>query len=167
MRHAAYHDNLTNLANRAQFALAMFVAEENEDGYALFLIDLDRFKPVNDTHGHAAGDAVLKSTAERLLTVSPPTSTVARLGGDEFAVLIHGAWTAVEADTLADSIVAVLRRPILYECTSLDIGASVGHVRVERGTSGQIAMRRADVAMYHAKKSGRGMAWAAERSRDQ
>lgn len=159
VEYAAMHDGLTGLANRAGFARALADAEAAPAGYSLFLLDLDRFKPVNDLYGHAAGDAVLVATAARLRAAAGPVGTVARIGGDEFALVDPRPASARTADRLAAALVEVVGRPTSFEGRQLRVGASVGHVSVEPGTPGGTALRRADIAMYEAKRAGRAGGW--------
>ena len=156
--HAAYHDGLTGALNRAGFSMALADAEAG-GGFALFLLDLDCFKPVNDLHGHAAGDAVLAAVATRLRAAAGEGASVARLGGDEFAVLAPGRWTGPRADALAARLIAAVREPVEHEGRSLSVGVSLGHALAESGVAGAVAMRRADEAMYAAKRGGRGVRW--------
>lgn len=160
----ARHDALTGLPNRRVFAEALDTAISDascgSDGYAVMLIDLDRFKPVNDINDHAAGDKVLREIATRLDTLCASEETVARLGGDEFGVVFKcGApKTAVEAaSSLADRIIASIRKPISIGDGTVDVGASVGiSICPIDGTDSDTLLRAADMAMYRAKQEGRG-----------
>ncbi|WP_290748811.1 ammonium transporter [Henriciella sp.] len=161
IRHLALHDPLTGLPNRALFnerlrvMIDRTVAEESLS--AVVLIDLDRFKDVNDLHGHAAGDQVLKVTAERIQGLVRHRDTVARLGGDEFAVLQLGLDFANQTEELAFRLVEELNRPItLSGGQKVRIGASVGVAFCPRdGIQSVGLVTRADTALYHAKNSGR------------
>jgi diguanylate cyclase (GGDEF)-like protein/PAS domain S-box-containing protein len=157
LQHQAFHDALTGLANRALFtnrvehALVLRSDGPRPDVAVLFL-DLDDFKGVNDTLGHAAGDTLLRGVGVRLREALSPSYTVARLGGDEFAVLIEdvsGAPSAIEA---AERIVAELERPFELEGREVFVTASVG---IALGTVADDLLRAADVAMYRAKASGK------------
>jgi diguanylate cyclase (GGDEF)-like protein len=129
------------------------LAAEVPRGVALLHIDLDGFKPINDTYGHHAGDVVLVRVAERLRAALPETAVVARLGGDEFAALLPGAGTAT-AGLAADRFRAALAEPIEVDGHRLTIGASIG---VVAGTGGdpEALLRSADEAMYRIKHAAR------------
>jgi diguanylate cyclase (GGDEF)-like protein/PAS domain S-box-containing protein len=157
LRHQAFHDALTGLANRALFtnrvehALVLRSHATRPDVAVLFL-DLDDFKGVNDTLGHAAGDTLLRGVGVRLREALSPSYTVARLGGDEFAVLIEdlaGAPTAIDA---AERLVTALQRPFDIEHREVFVTASVG---IAVGNVADDLLRAADVAMYRAKASGK------------
>ena len=154
-------DSLTALTNRRGFeALGQRLAAGARDGgaFGLLLIDLDRFKPVNDTHGHAVGDAVLREVAARLRRHVRPGDVAARLGGDEFAVLVPGATEDVLAG-LARRIVGAVGRPVATSAGRVEIGASVGAAlwRDADRTLAALA-ERADAALFAVKRDGRG-AW--------
>ena len=156
----ATHDPLTALPNRAllhdRLAEATRHTRRTGSPLALLLLDLDRFKEVNDTLGHAAGDRLLVEVAARLRGVARPSDTVARLGGDEFAVLLPAADAA-----RVDAVVAVLRpaleEPVVLDGHTLSVGASIGSARCpDHGVDGATLLRHADVAMYVAKRGGLG-----------
>ena len=157
--HLAFHDTLTGLPNRAFFNSVvdqMVAACEGEEAFAILLVDLDRFKQVNDTLGHLGGDLLVEQVASRLQALIGPADLVARLGGDEFAILLSDMRSEDEIGTVADSLVAALREPFDVLGTKVFIGASVGIARrmadrVERSE----LMRMADIAMYRAKAEGR------------
>ncbi|MEV0715706.1 EAL domain-containing protein [Asanoa sp. NPDC050611] len=155
--HDAAHDALTGLANRRQLLDQgqRMIAERHADGViALLLLDLNHFKEVNDTLGHAAGDDVLRQVADRLKTAAHAGDLVSRLGGDEFAVLLTGLPAPAIAAHRAERLIAALREPIEVEGMRISIEASGGIATA--ASSGGIAelLRRADVAMYQAKRSG-------------
>lgn len=160
----AYSDPLTGLANRALFKrrLAAMIdgcVLEGRSG-ALLLIDLDRFKEVNDSLGHAAGDELLIRVATELRQDLGPRAFIARLGGDEFAVLAEGSGMSDAALTaLADRLIDKLSGPVdLTEGEAL-VGATIGIARVpEHGAAAETAVRNADLALYMAKEAGRGRA---------
>ena len=158
----AYQDPLTGLANRSRFsamlAAAIDAARPGAGPVAIFVMDLDRFKYVNDTLGHGVGDHVLCRVANRLLSVAPACGCVARLGGDEFAVLLTGAAASKVID-VAKAIVAALEEPVSYEGQPLDVGTSVGIARFpQHGRDAQTLIRNADIAMYVAKRNRTGLA---------
>jgi diguanylate cyclase (GGDEF)-like protein len=156
----ARHDTLTGLANRTLFmeradeALAQI--DDREDGFTVLLLDLDRFKEVNDTLGHAVGDSLLQAVAERLLQLTDDADDVVRLGGDEFAI-IHKTEVGQEgsAITLAESIVATLIKPFELDGRKLSIGTSVGIASAPKdGTDADTLIKNADRALYKAKSDG-------------
>lgn len=157
----AHHDALTGLYNRAAFAeqleRALSFAGRNGSSVALLFLDLDDFKPVNDTFGHDAGDHLLAEVADRLLACVRTEDTVARLGGDEFCVLL--AFTDIEgALRAAERIKACLEEPFVLGAHHLPrLTASVGIVVKESGerTSVERLLNEADAAMYRAKRSGK------------
>jgi diguanylate cyclase (GGDEF)-like protein len=152
----ATHDQLTGLANRRLFH-ARWQKSLGEAGgpTALLYIDLDGFKPVNDTLGHEAGDSVLVEVAERLRRLVRAGDVVARLGGDEFAVILP--WTdSATATVVAERLVAELSEPFAVENRPVSIGASVGAVIAAPNADPEAELRRADTAMYAAKAAGRG-----------
>lgn len=162
VRRLAYFDSLTGLANRALFGQALRDAVKSASApsgdprsqrFAVLLLDLDRFKWVNDTLGHESGDRVLAVAAERLRDALPEGPMVARLGGDEFAVLVSGAQRPVHE--IAERIGAALEPPILIARHTVDVGASIGIAHFpEHGTTPDELMRHADSAMYIAKRHG-------------
>jgi diguanylate cyclase (GGDEF)-like protein len=149
----AEFDDLTGLANRSQFERRLARSCEEESGGFLLLIDLDGFKEVNDSSGHAAGDACLQEAARRLRRVCGSAS-LARIGGDEFAVLLDTRFR-IEATELARRIVAAMAAPIELRRHRFRIGASIGIARTNGCSAGE-AFRRADAALYAAKGGGRG-----------
>ncbi len=158
----AAHDLLTGLPNRALFAdrLAQAVAATRRGGEAtaVFCLDLDRFKEVNDTHGHAAGDLLLQTVAARLAACLWRGETLARLGGDEFAVIQPRARQPGAAEALARRLVAALEQPIDVGGHLASVGVSVGIAVVEPGVEADLSqvMMDADLALYQAKENGRG-----------
>lgn len=160
LAHDAGHDGLTGLSNRTTF-FDKLDDELPQIVYgvrmAVHYVDLDRFKPVNDSFGHQVGDEVLRIVAKRLRAVAGPKSMVARLGGDEFAVLQFGSPTVEAAAALADSIVATLSEPIAVRNAVINVGASVGVAHVPaHGDDAATLVRNADLALYRAKEDGRG-----------
>lgn len=156
----AFHDSLTGLASRALFLdrLQHELAQATRSGnnITLLFVDLDRFKMVNDTLGHTAGDALLVEVAERLRDCLRASDTAARFGGDEFVVLLH-ATSASDAEIVADRIIQAVRRPFSLNGMEIVVDASVGIACSEAGAVGaDDLLRDADVAMYRAKRLGRG-----------
>lgn len=159
----ARHDALTGLPNRRLLATeldsALREVREGSLAYALLLLDLDRFKPVNDLHGHAAGDIVLCEVAERLKRHAGDDDTVARLGGDEFAFIaaVPALDPGMFAMRRAQDILSSIRAPIAIGGMSVAIDASIGIALFEAGTdSTDDLLRAADIAMYRAKRERRG-----------
>lgn len=160
--HMAHHDAVTGLANRVLFserlgkAVAAFDGTP-ETGVAVLYIDLDRFKEVNDTLGHAVGDQLLKAVAERLTACLREGDTVARLGGDEFAVIQIGGGQPDAAVTLATRLIETLAKPFKLGALQVSIGTSIGIALLEGdAVRADALMQRADMALYHAKGHGRG-----------
>ncbi len=154
----AQRDALTGLLNRAGFAQFLDQAIEEGGGarLAVLYVDLDRFKPVNDTHGHPVGDQLLRMVAQRLLALVRPTDAVARLGGDEFALVLTGVREVQYAGVVGDKIVVAIAEPFEVDGgLALRIGASVG-VGFGVGEDGaQELVARADRMLYEAKQGGR------------
>ncbi len=158
----AMHDALTDLPNRTLFAQrlgeALEDAERERTGVAVFLLDLDRFKEVNDTLGHPAGDQLLEIVARRVLSAVRPDDVVARLGGDEFAVLLPGVAGAHDAIEVAGRIRAALAEPFRLEGVLMDVDVSIGIAFAPvHGRDVESLLRRADVAMYVAKGEQTGI----------
>ena len=151
----ARHDTLTGLPNRRLLNEAIRGAVRTGANHAILLVDLDRFKPVNDVHGHAAGDAVLCEAAERIKTALLHGGMVARLGGDEFAVLIrYGA----KSDLMrtAQQIIIALSAPFSWNSAEFEVGATIGLALLpEDGSEPDDLLRCADIAMYRGKREGR------------
>src|SRR4051794_27603722 len=162
LAHQAFHDPVTGLANRALFAErvrhAVARARRDHIGLAIIFIDLDDFKTINDSLGHAAGDEVLLEVGKRLATSIRASDTAARFGGDEFAVLLEGVESAQEAADTAERIHEALGRPLALEQKELVTRASMG-ISVVEGAAAADAdelLRNADAAMYIAKRDGKG-----------
>ncbi|WP_439594960.1 EAL domain-containing protein [Falsiroseomonas sp.] len=159
---AALRDPLTGLGNRPLFeqrleeAIALARGPEGH-AFAVFCLDLDRFKAVNDLLGHAGGDALLREAARRLTASVRAADTVARLGGDEFAVILSGPVTHQEAEALAVRLIEALSAPFEYEGQPVPIRTSVGYALAPAdGLDSDALLRRADNALYAAKNQGRG-----------
>lgn len=164
LAHQAFHDTLTGLANRALFrdrvehALmrAVTAREGHRECLAILFLDLDDFKGVNDTLGHAAGDELLTVVAERLLKATRGFDTVARLGGDEFAVLLEGMHHAADADRVVERVQLMLAAPVTIAGREARMRASLGVAHATGAESADELIRNADVAMYEAKAAGKG-----------
>jgi diguanylate cyclase (GGDEF)-like protein len=159
-RHLATHDQLTNLANRSLFSdrLGQAVASARRNGQklAVLFLDLDGFKMINDTLGHAMGDGLLRGIAGQLSTCLRESDTAARLGGDEFAVLLTHLTSELDAAKVAEKIVNSIGRPITLGRRSFVTTASIGIATFPRnGTEPEELIKKADTAMYHAKQRGR------------
>ncbi|MEV6600207.1 bifunctional diguanylate cyclase/phosphodiesterase [Actinoplanes sp. NPDC051346] len=157
----AFHDSLTGLASRALFMTrldgAFVAAREADTGLAVLFVDLDRFKVVNDSLGHAAGDLLLTGVADRIKACLRPLDSAARLGGDEFAVLLPIVTGVDEAVPVADRILEALREPFDLAGKETFVSCSVGIAYSAAGeiTGAQELMVQADLAMYQAKKAGK------------
>ena len=152
------HDSLTGLASKSYFenAVKEVLARTPHEPVSVLMLDLDRFKAVNDTLGHAVGDSVLRLAAERLKSSVRKTDIVARLGGDEFAILVHPSPSMDEPVAIAQRVLDLVQRTYLIEGQLVNIGVSIGIAR-SPGDGEQYArlLRNADLALYHSKNSGR------------
>ena len=161
LHHQAYHDSLTGLANRAQFrerlVLALDAHRHHGRPLAVLFADLDDFKLINDSFGHAMGDRTLRAIADRLRDCVTDGDLVSRLGGDEFAVLLDPG-SAPDAEPTGQRILATLREPFVIDGHTVAVGASIGLVVPEPGEtlSADALLRRADAAMYASKRRGKG-----------
>ena len=161
LRHQAMHDVLTDLPNRIllfeRLEKALETARAEKALVALLLMDLDRFKEVNDTFGHHFGDVLLKQVAQRLRNQLQPNDTVARLGGDEFAIVVTSPADMTVVAQAARRILDTLQQPFVVEAQVLEVGASIGiAVYPTHGTDARTLLRQADVAMYAAKEANAG-----------
>ena len=157
-RYLAFHDPLTGLGNRAMLAERIELALlRRRHGCALLYIDLDRFKDVNDTHGHPAGDELIQEFARRLAEIVRASDTVARLGGDEFAVLLADTSQDPNASEVSQRVLMAAARSFELAAAQVRVGASIGVVVTGmEEMNGTELQRRADVALYQAKSEGRG-----------
>lgn len=160
MVHLAHHDYLTKLPNRVllndRIAQAIRSAKRTGSQLALLFIDLDNFKHINDSLGHAVGDELLKSVTQRLRTCVRTADTVSRQGGDEFVILLADGPSERAATATASKIIAALTLPHVLGDLELHISASIGiSIYPEDGLTTEILIKNADMAMYHAKESGR------------
>jgi diguanylate cyclase (GGDEF)-like protein/PAS domain S-box-containing protein len=160
LRHLAFHDQLTGLANRALFAEHLDQALRRQSrtgsGLAVLFIDLDEFKTVNDLHGHTLGDELLKQAAERLRTTLRTADAIARIGGDEFAAIFEGVGPGLDASA-AERVIEAFALPFLIESSEVFVTASMGMALNDSGTeSAEDLIRNADLAMYAAKTANKG-----------
>jgi diguanylate cyclase (GGDEF)-like protein/PAS domain S-box-containing protein len=161
IHHLAHHDSLTGVPNRVLFQErlrdALAQARRRKTTLALLLLDLDKFKEVNDTLGHHVGDQLLRAVARRLERCVRETDIVARLGGDEFAVLLTNLADADGASTVAESIIRHIAEPYLLDDNEVICGVSVGITLFpDDGLDAQVLLKNADLALYRSKTNGRG-----------
>ena len=151
----AYQDSLTGLPNRRCFEESLTQLRTEGQEFAVVFVDFDKFKPINDLHGHAVGDEFLQSIATRIASLVRSSDLVARLGGDEFAVLIKGSDAKSTSKHLAERLTQAMQEPVV--CTGVDlrssasIGIAVGHSGLDTVDH---VVHQADMAMYEAKRSG-------------
>lgn len=166
-RDLAEIDPLTQCHNRrsigAQFTRLGELAIQRGENLAVIMVDLDRFKQVNDANGHAAGDTLLRAAADRIRGLLPPDSVLARLGGDEFAILTPFAGgQSATIERLVGLLISEVSRPVAFEEGEIEttISAGISYLTPSSGADPQTALHHADIAMYHAKRSGRNSyAW--------
>jgi len=160
LRQLAFHDPLTLLANRSLFRNrvehALTLAHRSRQLVAVMFLDLDNFKNVNDSMGHAAGDRLLQAAAQRLVKSTRPSDTVARLGGDEFAILLEGITTVDDVERIAAAITQSFNSPLLLDGGETPMSASVGVAFSQPDNDTDQLLRNADIAMYKAKAAGKG-----------
>ena len=157
----AMHDSLTGLPNRAKFTEtltnALSEAARNDSRVAVFLLDLDRFKDINDTLGHAVGDILLQELANRLSHNIPKHAMLARFGGDEFALVLSDVLDADTAKTFASFVLSEIQHPFVVDDIILEVGGSIGiSIFPEHGSSCDELLQHADIAMYAAKRDHLG-----------
>jgi diguanylate cyclase (GGDEF)-like protein len=159
IQHQAVHDSLTGMPNRVLFedrlAHALATSKRDRSHVGVLFVDLDGFKDVNDTYGHACGDELLREVGRRLTLTVRATDTVARLGGDEFVVVLAPIAGVDDASAVAEKVLAVLRRPVEIDGRVLSISASVGVTIANAGDDPETLLNHADAAMYRAKSGGR------------
>lgn len=160
IKHQAFHDSLTNLPNRSLFTdrlrLSLAHAKRNNQMIAILFIDLDRFKPINDTLGHEIGDQLLCETAWRIRACVREEDTVARLGGDEFTVMIHEIENAESAAKIAERILENIRLPFMIKGHELYLSISAGiALYPDDGIEVETLLKNADTAMYLAKENNK------------
>ncbi len=160
IHHMAYHDALTSLPNRIllgdRLAQALTTAKRNSTAGALMILDLDRFKDINDTLGHSTGDALLKSVSSRLAGILRKSDTVSRMGGDEFVLLLPTIASSESSAVIAGKIVRAFRKPFFCDGHTLKVTASIGIANFpEDGDDAETVLKNADIALYRVKESGR------------
>jgi diguanylate cyclase len=161
INHLALHDAVTELPNRRLFLelghQATSVALRSNERLALMVLDIDGFKPINDVHGHDAGDAVLRAIAERISQTVRDSDVCARFGGDEFTILQTSVSQPAQTSALVERLIEVIREPVVWHGTEMMVGVSIGvAVYPEDGTTLERLIRNADTAMYRAKADGKG-----------
>ncbi|MEN4804703.1 putative bifunctional diguanylate cyclase/phosphodiesterase [Pantoea agglomerans] len=171
-QHLAFHDVLTGLPNRAlvedRLTQALALATRHDQRVALLLIDLDRFKTINDTHGHHAGDELIIAVAQRLSRIVRASDTVGRIGGDEFIVAMPDVDNIGQVHSLAQRIIDELSEPFTLFGSDVWSGASIGLALAPKdGVDRLELMRKADIALYEAKSGGRGTYRQFERAMDE
>jgi len=158
--HQAFHDPLTGLANRALFrdrvSHALTLARRHGHAITVLFLDLDDFKKVNDSLGHAQGDRLLVAAAERFRSCARATDTIARLGGDEFAILVEDSPGPEGSAAMVERLAAAMAQPFMLGGTEVQVNASIGVAVTTGGESADDLLRNADVAMYTAKRRGKG-----------
>jgi diguanylate cyclase (GGDEF)-like protein len=160
LQHMATHDVMTGLPNRVLLAdrleQAIAQAERSSQPFAVLMVDLDRFKSINDSLGHEAGDELLRQVAQRLRSALRKTDTLARIGGDEFVVVLSGITGPHDVETVLANVLDNVRRPIELASIEVQTSPSIGvSLYPHDGTDPQTLLKHADAAMYHAKKMGR------------
>ncbi|MFN8509153.1 MAG: diguanylate cyclase [Deinococcaceae bacterium] len=160
IRHMAYHDSLTGLANRKLFGdrleQSISRSRRKQESIGVMFVDLDGFKLVNDTYGHEAGDEVLRVMSRRMTQALRESDTVGRLGGDEFAIVLVDLKNDGDEAIVARRILSVVREPVIFKGVGLYVGCSIGiSVYPRDGDNIEVLLKQADHAMYQAKQSGK------------
>jgi diguanylate cyclase (GGDEF)-like protein len=160
LQHLATHDALTGLPNRVlltdRIEQAIAQADRSSRSFALLMVDLDRFKSINDSLGHEAGDALLCQVAERLRASLRKVDTLARIGGDEFVIVLNGVTGPHDVEVVLSNVLSTVGRPLELESIEVQTSPSIGvSLYPHDGTDPQTLLKHADAAMYHAKKMGR------------
>ncbi len=157
MEHLATHDDLTGLRNRSSLASFLEQALSKGKDLGILHVDLDRFKEVNDTLGHAAGDHVLCVSAEKMTRIAGPDALTSRIGGDEFLIACPGVSDLEELNLIGEKIIAELQKPIAWREGQMEVGASAGSaLSLPSDRDAETLIQRADFALYAAKNGGRG-----------
>jgi diguanylate cyclase (GGDEF)-like protein len=167
-RHIALHDQLTRLPNRLSFQEYLNTAlSHKQSEVAVLFVDLDRFKMINDTLGHSAGDELISRLGEKMARILPDGAIIARLGGDEFGIVLGGTDTDTSLD-IGNKLVAICAEQLDLFGTTVQVSASIGIAfRGDTNSDGSELLRRADLALYQAKNAGRGILCAFEPSIDE
>ena len=160
IHHMAYHDALTGLSNRVmlndRLSQAVLLARRNGKRLALMILDLDRFKDINDTLGHSVGDLLLQAVGQRLKELLRKSDTVSRMGGDEFVLLLPVVTSAASAAVIAGKIVKAFRKPFFCDGHTLNVTASIGIADFpDDGQDEETLLKNADIALYRVKELGR------------
>ena len=156
LKRQATHDSLTGIANRVLFVEQLETAVQDRQPFAVCVFDLDRFKIINDSLGHGAGDALLRHVSERLASITRKNDVVARAGGDEFLLLLREVRSNAEVEALIGRWMGVLAQPYAVTGLELHVSPSIGIARYPQdGRAAEELLARADEAMYHAKRHGR------------
>jgi diguanylate cyclase (GGDEF)-like protein len=160
IEHLAYHDPLTDLPNRSllddRLQLSLKTAHRNNSLLAIMFIDLDGFKQINDSYGHATGDELLKAVSKRLLDTLRLTDTLSRVGGDEFIILLPEIATMNAVTEVAKKVLTAIASAFKIANHTINISSSIGiAVYPDHGSEPQNLLKNADLAMYYAKKIGR------------
>lgn len=160
LKHMAYYDYLTDLPNRSLFidrlTIAMSRSDRSKKPFSILFLDIDHFKGINDTYGHAVGDEVLKIFSLRVKQCIRSSDTVARLGGDEFVILLEEMESENDAITVAKKIIEIMNKPFKLAKMKLDVNTSIGiTVSVDKKVSQEDLIKQADQALYVAKEAGR------------
>ena len=156
----AHHDALTGLTNRILFEdrlnIAILKVKRNKTKVAIFFIDLDKFKPINDKFGHKAGDFVLKTVAQRVQKMIRKEDTLSRIGGDEFTIIMENIINVDDIVVLSEKIIDVINKPINFQGKILTVSASIGvSISPDDSIHADTLLKYADDAMYLAKNNGR------------
>jgi diguanylate cyclase (GGDEF)-like protein len=157
--HMARHDALTGLSNRLVFREridAAIASHERGAPFAILYLDLDRFKDLNDTLGHGAGDQLLCAVGERIASALREVDTIARLGGDEFAIVIADTAGAESLARIAERLISDVAKPLIIDEQTIVAGVSIGIAVASEGTTAESLLAEADLALYEAKDAGRG-----------
>jgi diguanylate cyclase (GGDEF)-like protein/PAS domain S-box-containing protein len=160
VKRLAYYDSVTGLPNRELFndriTMALLNARRNQQMLGIMMLDLDRFKNVNDSRGHHVGDLLLRSVGERLDSILRKSDTIARMGGDEFFILLAGLFKEEDVYQIAEKILESFQKPFIFDNHELDITASIGvAIYPNDGDDIDTILKKADIAMYRAKETGR------------
>lgn len=161
LAHLAHYDNLTKIPNRylllERVSHLITQSERNNNNFTLLYIDLDKFKTINDTRGHAFGDHILKETASRIVQTIRHSDTIARIGGDEFVLLLENTSDKNVIMTISEAVIETLNRAFFVNNEVVNISCSIGiSIYPDDGTTTDELLAKADRAMYKAKESGRG-----------